>query len=61
MYLSNLDIIAICIALVAQMTMSFVLFISARNWRKKYLDAVRLLKQERSARAYWQEHKETVQ
>jgi len=60
MYLSNLDIIAICIALVAQMAMSFILIISARHWRRQYRDTTRLLKQERSARAYWQEHKETV-
>lgn len=60
MYISNLDIIAICIALVAQMAISLVLIVSARHWRKQYVDTARILKQERSARAYWQEHKETT-
>jgi hypothetical protein len=50
MYLSNLDLLAVSIAIIAQMTLGIVLFISARNWEKKYRDAVRLLKTERAAR-----------
>jgi hypothetical protein len=50
MYLSNLDLLAVSIAIIAQMTLGIVLFISARNWEKKYRDVVRLLKTERAAR-----------
>lgn len=50
MYMSDLDLIAICIALVAQMAMSFILIISARHWRKQYRDVVRILKQDRAVR-----------
>ena len=60
MYISNLDIIAISIAIVAQMTVSVVLFTSSRHWQKRYREVCSLLKQERTARAYWQEHKETT-
>lgn len=52
MYLSNLDLLAVSIAIIAQMTLSIVLFISARNWEQKYRETVRLLKHERAARQW---------
>ncbi|NDB57096.1 hypothetical protein EB001_01400 [bacterium] len=60
MYLSALDIIAICIALILQMCLNILLVISVYNWKKMNSNTARLLNQERKARAYWQEHKETI-
>jgi hypothetical protein len=54
MYLSNLDIIAVCIALIAQMTINVILFMSSRRWEQQYKNTARLLKQERAAtRSQW--------
>ena len=50
MYIDNLDLIAISIALIAQMAVGIVLFISARRWEQTYRDVVRKLKIERAAR-----------
>jgi len=50
MYLSELDIIAVSIALISQMFISVVLLRSARRWEREYRSVVRLLKTERAAR-----------
>lgn len=50
MYLSELDIIAVSIALISQMFISVVLLRSARRWEQEYRSVVRLLKTERAAR-----------
>ena len=52
MYLSELDIIAVSIALISQMFISVVLLRSARRWEQEYRSVVRLLKIERAARDY---------
>lgn len=52
MYLSELDIIGISIAIAAQMMVNIILFISARRNRKQYLNAVRLYKRERMVRQF---------
>ena len=50
MYLDNLDLLAVCIALIAQMAISIVLFISARKWEQAYRDVIRLLREEQAVR-----------
>lgn len=58
MYLDNLSMLAVMIALVSALATALVGVISARQWEKLYRDTYRALNQERQARAYWQEHKE---
>jgi hypothetical protein len=50
MVLSDLDLIAITLAIVAQMITSIALFISARRWEQRYHHAANILKTERIAR-----------
>jgi hypothetical protein len=50
MYLDVGTIIAICIALVAQMITIVLLIKSAYNWERHYRDVVRLLKIEKTHR-----------
>jgi hypothetical protein len=50
MYLDSLDLVAVSIALVAQMTLNIILFISLRRQEQAYHKVVRLLKMERSYR-----------
>ena len=59
MYLDSGALLAILIALVGALATTVLGILSARHWEQRYRDAIRLLKQERSARAYWDEHKET--
>jgi hypothetical protein len=57
MYLSELDLIAVSIALVALMATTAISSYYHIRYRQAYENTVRMLKIERSARAYWDEHK----
>ena len=52
MYMSDLDLIAISIAIVAQMMLNIILLVSAHRNRKQYINTARLLKRERAMRQY---------
>jgi len=58
MYLDTGTLLAILIALVGALGTTALGVLSARHWEQRYREAIRLLKQERSARAYWDEYKE---